>query len=393
MTASSHGFEITYRYAVFLQDFLESAEQYFIVGFRVHYYVFTDHPEQVPDVKLGEGHKLTVMTVNSSSRWQEMSLGRMKRLEMLIESGLVNDADLHLFSLDVDTKFYGHWGAETLGNLVGVIHAWFYNYQRVLLPYERRPESQEFIPYSEGDYYYFGAVLGGSVKCVYQLAKTCREQLDIDAAKSIEAAWQEESHLNKYFLYNKPSKLLSPEYSWDDKRGKPEEINIIRFSQVLKNCAEVRPNTKLLTVQNILQDEVSKLLEQDIILDRSRRAHGQPRLCSFVKRTSVRHFRHYLAYPPFTIITDHKPLVGLKKLPLDHDPTGRRARWAVELDLYEWVLIDDPANKHNKLHPRWVDPYEDLQSVAPPGTLIPVDFTVRDTSKPHTKPKVIHYNL
>ncbi len=61
---------------------------------------------------------------------------------------------------------------------------------------------------------------------------------------------------------------------------------------------------------------------------------------------SVRHFRHYLACHPFTIITDHKPLVGLKKLPLDHDPTGRRARWAIELDLYDWHVIHHDGAKH-----------------------------------------------
>ncbi len=56
------------------------------------------------------------------------------------------------------------------------------------------------------------------------------------------------------------------------------------------------------------------------------------------------------------------------------------------------VLIDDPANKHNKLHPRWVGPYEVLHSIAQPGNLISVDFAVRDASKPHAKTKVIHYN-
>uniref|UniRef100_A0A9J8B214 Gypsy retrotransposon integrase-like protein 1 n=1 Tax=Cyprinus carpio carpio TaxID=630221 RepID=A0A9J8B214_CYPCA len=61
---------------------------------------------------------------------------------------------------------------------------------------------------------------------------------------------------------------------------------------------------------------------------------------------SVRHFRHYLACHQFTIITDHKPLVGLKKLPLDHDPTGRRARWAIELDLYDWHIIHREGVKH-----------------------------------------------
>ncbi|KAK7175728.1 hypothetical protein R3I93_000102 [Phoxinus phoxinus] len=165
----------------------------------------------------------------------------MARLEKLIESRLFNEAD-YVFSLDVDSKFYGRWGVETLGHLVGVIHPWFYGAPREQFTYERRPESQAFIPSAEGDYYYGGAVIGGLVKDVYQLAKTCRENLDIDASKSIEAAWQEESHLNKYFLYNKPSKLLSPEYLWDDRKSLTEQIKIKRFSQVLKNYDEIRPN-------------------------------------------------------------------------------------------------------------------------------------------------------
>ncbi|KAI2647856.1 Histo-blood group ABO system transferase [Labeo rohita] len=164
-----------FRYTQFLEYFLESAEQNYFVGFRVHYYLFTDQPEHVPEVKLGKDHQLTVMEVPSSNRWQEISLRRMERLEKLIESRLINEAD-YVFSLDVDSKFYGRWGAESLGRLM--------------------------VPYIHG------AVIGGLVKDVYQLAKTCREQMDIDAAKSIEAAWQEESHLNKYFLYNKPIKNI-----------------------------------------------------------------------------------------------------------------------------------------------------------------------------------------
>uniref|UniRef100_A0A9J7XDC7 Globoside alpha-1,3-N-acetylgalactosaminyltransferase 1-like n=1 Tax=Cyprinus carpio carpio TaxID=630221 RepID=A0A9J7XDC7_CYPCA len=229
------------KYTQFLKDFLESAEQNYFVGFRVHYYLFTDQPEQVPEVKLGEERQLTVLKVPSSNRWQEITLRRMEKLEKLIESRLVNEAD-YVFSLDVDTKFYGRWGAESLGRLIGVIHPGYYQTAREQFPYERRPESQAFIPYAEGDYYYGGAVIGGLVKDVYEAAKTCREQLDIDAAKSIEAAWQEESHLNKYFLYNKPSKVLSPEYLWQDFKPHTNEVKIIRFSQVIKNYAAVRPN-------------------------------------------------------------------------------------------------------------------------------------------------------
>ncbi|KAI5089619.1 globoside alpha-1,3-N-acetylgalactosaminyltransferase 1, like 3 isoform X2, partial [Silurus meridionalis] len=229
------------KYVRFLKDLLESAEQHFMVGYRVHYYIFTDLPHEVPVLTLGEGRRLKIMKTAGSSRWQEISLRRMEMIEKLIEEELLNNAD-YIFSLDVDSKFYGHWGAESLGDLVGVLHAWFFGLSRDQFTYERRPESQAYIPFSEGDYYYGGAVIGGRLANVLKLTKTCRMQLDLDRANKIEAVWQEESHLNKYFLYNKPTKLLSPEYLWDDKKGKPDFIKIVRFSQVLKNYAEIRPN-------------------------------------------------------------------------------------------------------------------------------------------------------
>ncbi|KAM9441353.1 globoside alpha-1,3-N-acetylgalactosaminyltransferase 1-like isoform 1-T2 [Clarias gariepinus] len=229
------------KYVRFLQDFLESAERHFFVGYQVHYYVFTDRPDEVPIVKLGKGHQLTVKKTASSNRWQEISLRRMERIEKLIEEELTDKAD-YIFCLDVDSKFYAHWGAESLGDLVGVLHVWFFGSFKRWFPYERRPESQAYIPYGEGDYYYGGAVFGGRPKNVLKLARTCRMQLEVDRANQIEAAWQEESHLNKYFLYNKPTKLLSPEYLWDDTKWRTRYLKVVRFSQVVKYYAEIRPN-------------------------------------------------------------------------------------------------------------------------------------------------------
>ncbi|XP_046695159.1 globoside alpha-1,3-N-acetylgalactosaminyltransferase 1-like isoform X2 [Silurus meridionalis] len=229
------------KYVRFLKEFLESAEQHFMLGYRVHYYLFTDNPDEVPTVTLREGRQLIKIKTVSSNRWQEITLRRMEMIEKIIEERLVNEAD-YIFSLDVDTKFYGHWGAETLADIVAVLHPGYFGTGRTGFPYERRPESVAFIPPEDGDYYYGGAVIGGRIDSVYKLAKTCRTQLDIDRANKIEAAWQEESHLNKYFLYNKPKKVLSPEYLWQDFKAKTSEMKVIRFSQVIKNYAEVRPN-------------------------------------------------------------------------------------------------------------------------------------------------------
>lgn len=47
---------------------------------------------------------------------------------------------------------------------------------------------------------------------------------------------------HRYFLYNKPTKVLSPEYLYSDFDAKThEDLLVIRISQVMKNYAEVRP--------------------------------------------------------------------------------------------------------------------------------------------------------
>uniref|UniRef100_A0A3Q2ZZT4 Gypsy retrotransposon integrase-like protein 1 n=1 Tax=Kryptolebias marmoratus TaxID=37003 RepID=A0A3Q2ZZT4_KRYMA len=61
---------------------------------------------------------------------------------------------------------------------------------------------------------------------------------------------------------------------------------------------------------------------------------------------SVRNFRHYLGLQPFTIVTDHRPLLGLRRLPIDNDRTGRRSRWALELDPYDWVIFHKSGVHH-----------------------------------------------
>ncbi|KAM6913597.1 globoside alpha-1,3-N-acetylgalactosaminyltransferase 1-like isoform 2-T2 [Lycodopsis pacificus] len=230
------------KYIMFLKDFLETAEQHFFVGFKVHIYVFTDRPNEVPQVRMAAGRQLTVRSVPSSKRWQEISARRMELIQTLIEDQLPNRSDDYVFCLDVDSKFHGRWGAESLGGLVAVIHPGYYKDGRSRFPYERRPASRAYLAPEEGDFYYCGGAFGGLLQEVHHLAKTCRSNFEADAQEGIEAAWQEESHLNRYMWINKPTKVLSPEYLWQDFKPQTPEVHIIRFSGVVKNYAEIRPN-------------------------------------------------------------------------------------------------------------------------------------------------------
>ncbi|XP_067089667.1 globoside alpha-1,3-N-acetylgalactosaminyltransferase 1-like isoform X3 [Osmerus mordax] len=229
------------KYVLFLKDFLHTAEKHYMVGYKVDYYIFTDRPGDVPNVTLAEGRRVRVLKVPSSNRWQEISARRMEMIQTTIESTIRGHAD-YIFCLDVDSKFHAHFGVEALGRLVATIHPGYYATERESLPYERRPESRAYIPFGEGDFYYGGAVFGGLLEDVRTMAEICRRNFEADTANGIEAAWQEESHLNRYFTYNKPSKLLSPEYLWQDVAGWSKHVKIIRFSGVAKNYADFRPN-------------------------------------------------------------------------------------------------------------------------------------------------------
>ncbi|XP_023268182.1 globoside alpha-1,3-N-acetylgalactosaminyltransferase 1-like [Seriola lalandi dorsalis] len=229
------------KYTRFLKGFLESAEKYFLVDFRVTYYIFTDNKQDVPKIELGTGRKITVLDVPSATRWQDVVLSRMKWATIAIDKQIRNEAD-YLFMMDIDSIFHSRFGAESLSPLSAVLHRGYYKKYRNYFPYERRGTSKAYIPPDEGDYYYTAAVWGGYLEEMYKLVKYCYIQSEEDAKNNIEAVWQEESYLNRYLLYNKPTKVLSPEYLWSDYDQVPADIKVVRISQLVKNYAEVRPN-------------------------------------------------------------------------------------------------------------------------------------------------------
>ena len=66
----------------------------------------------------------------------------------------------------------------------------------------------------------------------------------------------------------------------------------------------------------------------------------------FALLCSIRANAHYLRHAPFVAITDHRPLLAWRKIDAKKDPTGRRTRWAIELDTYDFELV----YKKGKIH-------------------------------------------
>ena len=66
----------------------------------------------------------------------------------------------------------------------------------------------------------------------------------------------------------------------------------------------------------------------------------------FALLSGIRANAHYLRHAKFSVITDHRPLLAWRKTDAKKDPTGRRTRWSIELDSYEFDLIYKKGSTH-----------------------------------------------
>ncbi|XP_028664528.1 uncharacterized protein LOC114656995 [Erpetoichthys calabaricus] len=198
----------------YLEKFLLTAEMHFMKGYRVIVYVIVDDPSRLPYIEFGVKHSYKVFRILKEDRWQDISMMRMKTLSDLLRNYIQYEVD-YVFCMDVDQYFLAPYSVETLGELVAQAQAWFFHESNYKFTYERRPQSTAYIADGMGDYYYHAAVFGGRPLNVLKLVEFCFQNIVEDKKKNIEAVWHDESHLNKYFLLNKPTKILNPDYCWD----------------------------------------------------------------------------------------------------------------------------------------------------------------------------------
>ena len=101
---------------------------------------------------------------------------------------------------------------------------------------------------------------------------------------------------------------------------------------------------------------------------------------------SVRTFSHYLKFRPFTVFTDHRPLLTCLSTDPKKDATGKRTRWALELSGYDFSLKYKPGKRHGDADalsrathgdPPYADP-RDADDLVLLGAVRPADGPVID---------------
>jgi len=216
----------TNKYIKFLQNLISSADKWFLPDQQVTYFVFSDQ-----SVSINSKRPVSIIPTEHKP-WPWMTLGRYHIF--LNSSDTLNKFD-YLYYCDVDMLFFDTVGNEILSSLVATQHPLYAG--RRGTP-ETRPESTAYIPEDVTMQYFAGGFNGGESTEYLKMAKVISNNIDTDLNKnSMIAVWHDESHLNRYFVDNKPSKILDSSYCF------PEEfIHLFKPKLIAlkKNHAEMR---------------------------------------------------------------------------------------------------------------------------------------------------------
>lgn len=215
----------TNKYIDFLQPLITSADKFFLISEEVEYFVFTNM-----DISISSNRKINYIKIDHRP-WPWMTLGRYEIFnshnDRLKEMG-------YLYYTDVDMLFVDNVGTEILGERVATQHPGYYNSRGTP---EYRPESLAYVFPFESMQYFAGGFNGGSSQEYLKMAQLLTNNILEDINNGIIAIWHDESHMNRYFIDNPPTVILSPSYCYGESMTIPFDKKIIALD---KNHTEIR---------------------------------------------------------------------------------------------------------------------------------------------------------
>lgn len=215
----------TNKYIQFLNNLISSADEYFLKDQKVTYFVFTNQ-----NIKIESSRNVVKIDVEHKE-WPWMTLGRYK---IFIESSDKLSKMDYLYYCDVDMKFVESVGNEIIGERVSTQHPGYYGNRGTP---ETNPMSLACVYPNEEMQYFAGGFNGGSSSEYLKMANKISENIDIDYSRNIIAVWHDESHMNRYFIDNKPTLILSPSYCYGESMNIPFIKKLVALD---KNHQEIR---------------------------------------------------------------------------------------------------------------------------------------------------------
>jgi histo-blood group ABO system transferase len=220
----------TNKYINFLQPLIESADKYFLVNYKVTYFVFTNQ-----NIDIISNRDVVVKKIEHKD-WPWMTLGRYRIFSNSNDE--LSKMDF-LFYCDADMRFVSFIGDEIIGERVATLHPGYYNKTYLSnQALENRVKSLAYLPPNTIKNYYAGGFNGGRSVEFLKMANIISNNIDIDFNnENIIAIWHDETHMNKYFFENEPTIILSPSYCYPESWYLPFNKKLLALD---KNHNEIR---------------------------------------------------------------------------------------------------------------------------------------------------------
>jgi histo-blood group ABO system transferase len=215
----------TNKYVQFLQPLIESADKNFLLNESVTYFIFTNQ-----NIEISSNREVVKINVEHKE-WPWMTLGRYKIFSEY--SNILQNMD-YLFYCDADMRFESVVGGEILSNRVATQHPGYYEQRGTP---ETNPLSLACVFPHEDMQYFAGGFNGGTSEEYLKMSEVISNNIDLDLSRDIIAVWHDESHMNRYFIDNPPTKILNPSYCYPENWNIPFERKLLALD---KNHSEIR---------------------------------------------------------------------------------------------------------------------------------------------------------
>jgi histo-blood group ABO system transferase len=216
----------TNKYSEFLGPLIRSADEYFVTNADVTYYIFTNKN----NLNLKTNRRVKIVPVKHKA-WPWMTLGRY---DIFSVNSYQLECEDYLYYCDADMRFTGVVGDEILSNRVATQHPGYYGTRGTP---ETNPLSTACIYPDEKMEYFAGGFNGGTSFEYLKMSRTISENVEKDYSNGIIAIWHDESHMNRYFIDNKPTKILNPSYCYAENAKIPFDKKLVALD---KNHREIR---------------------------------------------------------------------------------------------------------------------------------------------------------
>jgi histo-blood group ABO system transferase len=214
----------TGKYDVFINPLIESAEKWFLKNHDVTYFLFTDTTLQFDNPKI----------VKIPHEHKPFPYPTLFRYNTFVKNEKYLEGMDYLFYSDIDMLFVDEVGDEILSDRVFTQHPGYYGKRGTP---ETNPASLAFVSRKEKMQYFAGGFNGGTREEFMKMAKVIDKNIQKDLENNVIAIWHDESHLNRYAINNRPTKVLSPSYCYGESMNIPFKKRLLALD---KNHAEIR---------------------------------------------------------------------------------------------------------------------------------------------------------